>query len=117
MSAKERCEVTGKFVEEKLTFDKNLFSAKYFQKLIYHQTTTKQTKTNELKIILCYKSELIRQSKGIINLAHLRTMFGYLYEENEFTANAESSVQGLHAQQPCKNFTHLICTVVFSAFF
>ena len=93
LSAKERCEGTGKFVEEKLTFYKNLFSAKYFQKMLYHQTTTKQTKINELKIVLCYKSELMRQSKGIINLANLRTMFGYLYEETEFTANAESSMQ------------------------
>ena len=86
MSAKERYEGTGKFVEEKLTFDKNLFSAKYFQKMLYHQTTTKQTKINELKIVLCYKSELMRQSKGIINLANLRTMF----EDIEFTANAKS---------------------------
>ena len=61
--------------------------------MLYHQTTTNQTKINELKIILCYKCELMRPSKGIINLAKLRTMFGYLFEEIEFTANAKSSMQ------------------------
>ena len=99
MSAKERGEGTGKFVEKKLTLDKNLFSAKYFHKMLYHQTTTNQTKINELKIILCYKCELMRPSKGIINLANLRTMFGYLFEEIEFTANAKSSMQ----VSPCTN--------------
>ena len=93
MYAKERCRGTGKFVNKNLTFDKNLFSAKYFHKMLYHQTTTNQTKINELKIILCYKCELMRPSKGITNLAVLRTMFGYLFEEIEFTANAKSSMQ------------------------
>ena len=94
MSAKERRGGTGKFVNKKLTMDKNLFSAKYFYKMLFHQTTTNQTKINELKIILCYKYELMKQSKGIINLANLRTMFGYLFKESEFTANAKSSMQG-----------------------
>ena len=49
--------------------------------MLYHQTTTNQTKINELKIILCYKYELMRLSKSIINLANLGTMFGYLFEE------------------------------------
>ena len=31
----------------------------------------------------------MRPSKGIINLANLRTMFGYLFEKTEFTANAK----------------------------
>ena len=62
---------------------KKPFSAKYFHKMLYHQTTTNQTKNNELKITLCYKCELMRPSKGIINLANLRTMFGYLFEEIE----------------------------------
>ena len=35
----------------------------------------------------------MRQIKGIINLANLRTMFGYLFKESEFTANARSSMQ------------------------
>ena len=35
----------------------------------------------------------MRPSKGITNLAVLRTMFGYLFEEIEFTANAKSSMQ------------------------
>ena len=117
MSAKERGEGTGKFVEKKLTLDKNLFSAKYFHKMLYHQTTTNQTKINELKIILCYKCELMRPSKGIINLANLRTMFGYLFEEIEFTANAKSSMQVSPCTTAMKNFTHLICTAVFSATF
>ena len=58
--------------------------------MLYDQTTTNQTKVNALKIILCYKYELMRQGKGIINLANLRTMFDYLFEEIEFTANAKS---------------------------
>ena len=73
--------------------------AKYFDKMFYHQTITNETKINELKIILCYKCELMRPSKGIINLANLRTMFGYLFEEIEFTANAKSSMQ----VSPCTN--------------
>ena len=32
-------------------------------------------------------------SKGIINLANLRTIFGYLFEEIEVTANAKGSMQ------------------------
>ena len=51
--------------------------------MLHDQTTTNQTKVNALKIILCYKYELMRQGKGIINLANLRTMFGYLFEEIE----------------------------------
>ena len=35
----------------------------------------------------------MRPSKGIISLTNLRTMFDYLFEEIEFTANAESSMQ------------------------
>ena len=58
--------------------------------MLYHQTTTKQRKINELKIVLCYNYELMRPSKGIINLANLRTMFGYLFDEIQFTANAKS---------------------------
>ena len=65
MCAQERSEGTGKFVEKKLTLDKNLFSAKYFYKMLYHQTTTNQTKINELKIILSYKCELMRPSKEL----------------------------------------------------
>ena len=60
--------------------------------MLYHQTTTNQAKISELKIILCYKYELTRPSKGIINLANLRTMFGYLFKEIEFTANAKNSM-------------------------
>ena len=45
---------------------------------------------NELKIVFSYNYELMRPSKDIINLANLRTMFGYLFEEIEFTANAKS---------------------------
>ena len=61
--------------------------------MLYHQATTNQTKINELKIILCYKCELMRPSKGIINLANLRIMFGYLFEEIEFTGNVKSSMR------------------------
>ena len=89
MSPKERSGYTGKFVNKKLTLQK-LFSAKYFHKILYHQTTANQTKINELKFILCYKYDLIRQSKGIITLGNLRIMFGYLFEKIEFTANAKS---------------------------
>ena len=122
MSAIEKGEITGKFVEKKLTLDKNILSTKYFPKMLYHETTTNQTKINELKIIRCYKYELMRPSKGIIILANLRIMFGYLFEELGFTANTKISMlkvqcNCLHAQQPCKNFIHLICTAVFSTTF
>ena len=93
LSAKERGGVTGKLVGKKLTLDKNLLSAKYFHKVLYHQTTKNQGKINELKITLCYKCELMRTTKDIINLANLRTMFSYLFKESEFTANAKSSMQ------------------------
>ena len=90
LSAKERGGVTGKLVGKKLTLDKNLLSAKYFHKVLYHQTTKNQGKINELKITLCYKCELMRTTKDIINLANLRTIFSYLFKESEFTANAEN---------------------------
>ena len=35
----------------------------------------------------------MRPRKDIINLANLRTMFGYLFKESEFTANAKNSMQ------------------------
>ena len=35
----------------------------------------------------------MRPSKDIINLSNLRTIFGYLFEEIEFTANTKSSMQ------------------------
>ena len=118
MSAKERAEGTGKFVEKKLTLDKILFSAKYLHKMLYHQTTTNQTKINEFKIILCCKCELMRPSKGIINLAILRTIFGYLFVRKlNLLQMQKIQCNCLHAEQPCKNFTHLICTAVFSATF
>ena len=108
MSAKERVEGAGKFVDRKLSLDKNLFSAKYFHKILYHQTTTNQTKINELKITLCYKCELMRPSKGIINLASLRTMFDYLFKEIEFTANAKSSMQSTTAYMHSIFYCHLL---------
>ena len=43
--------------------------------MLYHQTTTNQTKKNELKTIPCYKYELMRPSKGIVNLSNLKIMF------------------------------------------
>ena len=61
--------------------------------MLCHQTTTNQTKINELKTILCYKCELMRPSKDIFNLANLRTMLGYLFEKIEFIENAKSSMQ------------------------
>ena len=79
--------------EKKLTSDKTLLSAKCFHKMLYYQTTTNQTKINELKIVLRYKYELTRPSKVIVNLANLRTIFGCLFEEIEFTENEKSSTQ------------------------
>ena len=87
LSTKARGENIEKFVEKRLTLDKNLLWAKYFHKMAHHQTTTDQTKINELKIILRYKYELMTPSKGIINLANLRTKFDYLFEKIEFTAS------------------------------
>ena len=92
-SAKERGGGTAKFVDKKLTLGKNLSSAKYFHKMLFHQITTNQTKKKELKVTLCYKCELMRPSKDVINLANLRTMFGHLFKGSEFIANAKSSMQ------------------------
>ena len=39
--------------------------------MLYHQSTTNQTKINELKTITCYKYELMRPSKGIVTLLYL----------------------------------------------
>ena len=50
LSSKERAGGTGKFVERSLNLDKNLLSAKYFHKILYHQTTTNKIQTNELKL-------------------------------------------------------------------
>ena len=36
LCAKERSGGIGKFVEKRLTLDKNLLSAKYFHKMVYH---------------------------------------------------------------------------------
>ena len=102
----------GKFVEKKLTLDKNLLSAKYFHKMLYHQTTTNQTKINELKIILCYKYELMRQSKGIMKGTNLRTMFGYLFKESEFKFKASpctTAMQKFHTSYMHSSFfCHLL---------
>ena len=107
---------TGKFVEKKFTLDKNILPAKYFHKMLYHQTTTNQTKINELKIMLCYNYnyELMRPSKGIINLANLRTMVIYLSKLNLLQMQ-KVQFNWFHAQQPCTTLTRLICTAVFSA--
>ena len=43
--------------------------------MLYDQTTTNQTKINELKTLPCYKFELMRPSKGIINLANIKILF------------------------------------------
>ena len=43
--------------------------------MLYHQTTTNQTKINELKTIPSYKYEVMRPSKGIVNLANLKVLF------------------------------------------
>ena len=95
MPATERGRGTGKLVEKKLTFEKNLLSAIYFPNSQNASSSNyrNQTKINELKIPPCYECELMKPSKRIINLANLRTMFGYLFKESEFTANAESSMQ------------------------
>ena len=76
MSAKESGRGTGKFVDKKLTVGKNLFLAKYFHKML--ETTTNQTKINELKIILCHKCELMRPSKGVINLANINYIWLFI---------------------------------------
>ena len=41
----------------------------------------------------------MRPSKGIINLASLKTMFDYLFKEIKLTANAKSSMQSTTAMQ------------------
>ena len=47
--------------------------------MFYHQTTINETKINELKTIACYKYELMRPSKRIVNLANLKVMFIWLF--------------------------------------
>ena len=106
LSPKERGEGKGKFAEKRLIFSKNLLSIKYFHKMLCHQTATNETKINDLKIILRYKCELMRPSKGIISLANLRTMFGYLFEEIEFTANAKCSMQVSPCTTAMQTFFH-----------
>ena len=68
MCAKQRGGGQGKSVKKRQ--DRNLLSAKYFHKILYHQTTTNQTKINELKAIPCYKYELMRLSKDIITVLY-----------------------------------------------
>ena len=47
MSAKQRVGGQGKSVKKRQ--DRNLLSAECFHKILYHQTTTNQTKINKLK--------------------------------------------------------------------
>ena len=51
----------------------------------------------------------MRTSKGFLNLANLRTMFGYIFEETEFTANAKISMQ----VSPCTASMHKFHTQQF----
>ena len=83
----------GNLLRKRLILDKNLLSTKYFHKMLYHQTSTNQTKIDELKNIQCYRYGLMKPSIGIIKMANLRTIFGYLFEEFELTGNAKSSMQ------------------------
>ena len=104
LSAKETGGGTGKVVEKKLTLDKNLLSVKYFHKMLFHQITTNQTKINKLKITLCHKCELMRPSRGMINIANLGTMFCYLLTESEFTTNAKRVMQVSACKTAMKKF-------------
>ena len=52
----------------------------------YHQTTTNQTKINELKTIPCYKYELVKPSKGIVTVLYpdiLILLNRYGHRQNE----------------------------------
>ena len=62
-------------------------------KTLYHQTYYKPNKKNDLKNILCYKYELMRPSKGIVNLVNLKIMCGCLFGKIKFTTNARSSMK------------------------
>ena len=57
--------------------------------MLYHQTTTNQKK-KRIKNYTVFKYQLMRPSKSIINLANLRTMLGYSFEEIGFIANVKS---------------------------
>ena len=101
MSATERGGGTEKFVEKKLTLNKNLLSAIYFHNSqnALSSNYRNQTKINELKITRCYECELMKPSKGIINLANLRTMFGYLLIYSKCKKfNASISMHNSHAK-------------------
>ena len=89
------------------------FSIYLFHKMLYHQTTTNQTKIIELKTIPFY--ELMRPSKSIINLANVHLAV-YL-EKLNLPEMQKVKCKSLHARQPCRTSTHPICTAVFSAIF
>ena len=55
----------------------------------------------------------MRPSKGIINLANLRTMVIYLRKLNLMQMQKVQS-NWFHAQEPCTTLTRLICIAVFS---
>ena len=57
-------------VKVKERLDRNLLSAKFFHKMLYHQTTTKQIKISELKNEHCS----IRKSFGIKNVLQKTAM-------------------------------------------
>ena len=88
--------------------------------MFYHQTTINETKINELKTIACYKYELMRPSKRIVNLANLKVMFIWLFfflKSLNLLQMEKVQCKCLHTLQPCKNFMHALCTAVFCATF
>ena len=85
--------------------------------MLYHHTAANQIKINELKIILCYKCELMRPRRGIINLAISELCLAIHLRKLNLLKMQKVQCKCIHAQEPCKKFTHLICTAVFSTSF
>ena len=58
-----------------------------------HSKIFKNEPKNILSVKIVWLVGTDETSKGIVKLANLRNMFGYLFEEIEFTLNAKSSMQ------------------------
>ena len=50
----------------------------------------------------------MRPSKVIINMANVRTMFGYLFKESEFTANAKTFNASLPMHNSHAKISHVL---------
>ena len=66
--------------------------------MLYHQITTNRKRINGLITIPCYKYELVRPSKGIVNLANLKIIFGVYLKKLNLLLTQNVQCKYLHAQ-------------------